>query len=94
MALTYPGERSSPAEHNARDSFLSALDDPELELRIREHDPVDLDAAVKMALRFEVFRRVMEASSSGRHRVTRHVVHNSPQSGSSEKIEPRALDLE
>jgi hypothetical protein len=94
MALAYPGERSSLAEHIARDSFLSALDDPELELRIREHDPVDLDAAVKMALRFEVFRGVMEASSSGRHRVTRHVVHDSPESDSSEKIETRVLDLE
>jgi hypothetical protein len=94
MALAYPGERSSLAEHIARDSFLSALDDSELELRIREHDPVDLDAAVKMALRFEVFRGVMEASSSGRHRVTRHVVRDSPESDPSEKIETRVLDLE
>ena len=72
MALAYPGEKSSLAEHIARDAFLSALDDPEFELKIREREPTDLDAAVKLALRFEVFRSAMEQSSS-RHRVNRHV---------------------
>ena len=31
MALAYPGERSSLSEHIARDAFLSALDDADLE---------------------------------------------------------------
>ena len=31
--------------HIARDAFLSALDDPEFELKIREREPVDLDTA-------------------------------------------------
>jgi hypothetical protein len=94
MALAYPGERSSLAEHIARDSFLTALDDPELELRIREHDPPNLDSAVKMALRFEVFRWVMEASSNGRLRTTRQVIHSSLEDGAPDNFEVRMLDLE
>jgi len=42
MALAYPGERSSLADHTARDAFLSVLDDPEFELKIREREPADL----------------------------------------------------
>jgi len=49
MALAYPGERSSLSEHIARDAFLSALDDAELKLKVREREPIDLDAAVKLA---------------------------------------------
>jgi len=71
MALAYPGEKSSLSEHIARDAFLSSLDDPDFELKIREREPVDLDAAVKLALRFEVFRAAVEPSSGARHRVTR-----------------------
>ena len=56
MALAYPGEKSGLSEHIARDAFLGALDDPEFELKIREREPVDLDSAVKLAQRFEVFR--------------------------------------
>jgi hypothetical protein len=44
MALAYPGERSSLSEHIARDAFLSALDDADLELKVREREPIDLDA--------------------------------------------------
>jgi len=29
MTLAYPGEKSTMAEHSARDVFLTALDDPE-----------------------------------------------------------------
>jgi len=52
MALAYPGEKSSLADHIARDAFLSALDDSEFELKIREREPPDLDTAVKLAQRF------------------------------------------
>ena len=76
MALAYPGERSSLADHIARDAFLSALDDPEFELKIREREPADLDRAVKIAHRYEVSRSVVDASSSTRHRVTRRVAEN------------------
>ena len=46
--LAYPGEKSNLAEHIARDAFLVALDEPELELKIRESEPPDFDSAVKV----------------------------------------------
>jgi len=36
MALAYPGQKSELANHLARDMFINALDEPELELKIRE----------------------------------------------------------
>src|SRR5664279_96915 len=74
MALAYPGERSGLSEHIARDAFLSSLDDPEFELKIREREPADLNTAVKLAQRFEVFKTTVEASSGARHRVNRQVM--------------------
>ena len=74
MALAYPGEKSGLSEHIARDAFLSALDDAEFELKVREREPTDLDSAVKLAQRFEVFKSTVETSSSVRHRVNRQVV--------------------
>ena len=73
MALAYPGEKSALSEHIARDAFLSALDDPELELKIREREPDNLDVAVKLAQRFEVFKATVETSSNARHRTNRQV---------------------
>ena len=70
MALAYPGEKSGLAEHIARDIFLTALNDPEFELKIREREPVDLDEALKLAQRFEVFKSAVQ-SSSGRDRSSR-----------------------
>jgi len=36
MMLAYPGDRSLIAEHLAKEHFICALDDPKLELKIRE----------------------------------------------------------
>ena len=71
MALAYPGENSSLSEHIARDAFLTALDDPEFELKIREREPQNLDTAVKIALRYEVFKSTAEGH--GRTKLTRFV---------------------
>ena len=49
MALAYPGEKSRLSDHVGRDAFLTAVDDPELELKIREREPSDLESAVKLA---------------------------------------------
>jgi hypothetical protein len=54
MAVAYAGQRSSLAEHIARDAFLSSLDDPDIELKIREREPEDFDSAVKLAQLFEI----------------------------------------
>ena len=71
MTLAYPGEKSTFAEHIARDVFLTALNDPEFELKIREREPVDLDEALKLAQRFEVFKSAVQSSS--RDRSSRHI---------------------
>jgi len=80
MALAYPEERSSLADRIARDAFLSALDDPEFELKIREREPADLDTAVKIAHRYKVSRSFVDASSSTHHRVTRRVAEDRSES--------------
>ena len=63
MSLAYPGEKSSMAEHIARDAFLTAIDDPELELEIREREPKDFESSVKLAQRR--VRQVLDTSSTG-----------------------------
>src|SRR5664279_1740303 len=94
MALAYPGEKSSLSEHIARDAFLSSLDDAEFELKIREREPADLDTAVKLALRFEVFRSTVDSSSHARHRVTRKVTEDAEANTSSSDLEVRLTNLE
>jgi len=41
MKLAYPGERSSLSDNIERDMFLTALDDEELQLKIREKESPD-----------------------------------------------------
>ena len=79
MTLAYPGERSSLAEHIARDAFLAALDDAEFELRIREREPLDLETAVRYAQRYEVFRTSADARMGYRQRIVRQI-REEPQS--------------
>ena len=73
MILAYPGEKSNLSEHIARDFFLSALDNPDLELKIREREPATLDSAVKIAQRLEIFKSAVGQSSIGRQRLSRQV---------------------
>lgn len=58
LALAYPdAANSSLGEALARDSFLAALDDKELEIKIRDREPVDLDSAFRAAVRIETYLR-------------------------------------
>jgi len=62
MTLSYPNEGASElGETMAKDHFISALDDPTLELKIREQEPKDLDAACKTAIRLEAYQRAIES---------------------------------
>ncbi|ESN95312.1 hypothetical protein HELRODRAFT_184464 [Helobdella robusta] len=58
MSLAYPGEQSRLATHLARDFFLSALDNAELELKVREKEPKNIDDALRFAQRLEVSKMV------------------------------------
>jgi len=79
MMLAYPGERSVMAERLAKEHFISALDDAELELKVREKEPQTLDSAFKSAQRLEVFRNAVEQKVNLRRRLTRQVTESDPQ---------------
>ena len=62
MMLAYPGEQSDAMSVvMARDSFLAALNDPDLEERVRYHEPQSIDDACRIAQRFEVIRSAVRA---------------------------------
>jgi hypothetical protein len=94
MALAYPGEKSSLADHISRDAFLTALDDPEFELKVREREPPDLDTAVKMAQRFEVFKCTTENNAGSKHRVNRHVEYTTVEQKNGDELAVRIALLE
>ena len=56
MALAYPG--TAQTELNdilARDAFIAALNDRELEVKVWDRDPTDVDSAFKAAVRVEAY---------------------------------------
>ena len=62
MALAYPeSAHSSLGQVIARDHFISALGDRDMELKMRDRDPGDLESAFKAAIRIETHLRAYEA---------------------------------
>jgi transposase InsO family protein len=71
MALAYPHTADSElSEIIARDAFLSALGDRELEIKVRDREPADLDSAFRAAARIETYLRPVVADAD-RERETR-----------------------
>jgi transposase InsO family protein len=71
MALAYPHTADSElSEIIARDAFLSALGDRELEIKVRDREPADLDSAFRAAARIETYLRPV-AADADRERETR-----------------------
>ena len=66
LSLAYPDEESKLLEDIACDAFLSALDNIDLEVRIRDQNPPDLDSVVKLAQRYELSRGVADMSRDAR----------------------------
>lgn len=63
MTLAYPGEStSSLCEQIAKDYFIAGLGDRDLELKIREREPRDLESAFKHAVRLEAYDRAVDDS--------------------------------
>ena len=89
MMLAYPGDRSDMAERLAKEHFICAFDEPELELKVREKEPQTLDAALKYAQRFEVFRNAVRQR---RQRLSRQVTESSASRSSS--LEERVAKIE
>ena len=86
LTLAYPDEQSRLVEHLGRDAFLAALDNPDIELRIRECEPQSLDAAVRLAQRFEIYRDVVgTAQGRSRQYAARQVVD---ETTADKKVDP------
>ena len=55
MALAYPGPTTPMHDTIAKDSFISALHDRGLALKVLEKGAIDLDAAYQRAVQLETF---------------------------------------
>jgi len=75
MLRAYPGESDSKlGQHIATDAFITALADPEMQVKIRDRDRDTMEEAVKAALRYESNRAAAESSlGSSRQRSVRSV---------------------
>ena len=74
MLQAYHGESDSRmGQHIAIDSFITALADAEMQIKIRDREPGTLEEAVKAALTYESSRAAAESSSSSRQRNVRRV---------------------
>jgi len=73
MMLSYPGNQTPISENLAKEHFIVALEDPELELKIREREPRTLDSALRVAQRFEVFRNAVRPR---KQRMSRQVIYS------------------
>ena len=71
VVLAYPVPSNETTQIIAKDSFLEALRDRELSLKVREREPQTLDEAYRTALRLEAYQRASE--SDDRRRPTNRV---------------------
>lgn len=61
MVPVYAKDNSSLSRRTARDYFLSALCDPELEINVRERETPDMQVEYKMAIRLETLKKASSA---------------------------------
>ena len=62
FALAYPGPKSYMSDIAAKDSFIDALDDKELMIRVMEREPKNLEEAFKIAERMELYSKRIDNS--------------------------------
>jgi len=72
MILAYPGQKSEISEHVTRDTFINALENSDLEFKIREREPKTLEEAVRITQRLEVFKITVDISGA-RSKINRNV---------------------
>jgi hypothetical protein len=75
MAMAFPAEKSRCGTIVARDAFITALNDTQLERRIREREPADVEGAFNLAVKLESLDKALPyADDSGvRPRACRQV---------------------
>ena len=65
VALAYPQTEQALASHVAKEAFLSAVDDPSLQLKVMEREPKTIEDALNIASKLEAYERSL--SGAGRH---------------------------
>jgi hypothetical protein len=86
MSLAYPGQANELSDIVARDSFLEALDNHALRVRILDKDPKTLEDALSIACRLEAFEKAdvdqLEKSHAekGRNKSVRFAAISNPSS--------------
>ena len=69
MTQAYPGEGTSRlCEQIAKDYFITSLGDRDLELKIREREPRDLESAFKHAVRLEAYDKAVVDDSRDQYK--------------------------
>ena len=53
--MAYPGANSSLVNHVGIESFIAALNDPDLEYEVLKRDPTRLQAAASYAIKLEAY---------------------------------------
>ena len=64
MCLAYPGPTTEMGQIVARDAFIDALGDRQIAVKIREREPLTLDAAYQIAVRLEAYNQVTVGENS------------------------------
>ena len=64
MVLAYPGSQDRTTEVLARDSFLEALEDPELIVQVQAQNPPNLNSALRVAQRMEAVFHMVHTRAS------------------------------
>src|SRR5688572_9392967 len=66
VVLAYPVPSNETTQIIAKDSFLEAMRDRELSLKVREREPKTLDEAYRAALRLEAYQRTTDSDDRRR----------------------------
>jgi len=81
ISLAYPTAGPSVRDVLGRDAFIDALNDPELEFKVREKEPTDLYSALTLTMKLEVLSKAREVQrESSKPKFSRVTQVSEPQS--------------
>ena len=92
--MAYPETQPKTREVISCDHFLDAIADPDLELKIRERQPSDLDSALNIALQLEVWsadserRREVQKGEKGEGKKIREISNRTDPGASGNNARP------
>ena len=62
VALAYPSSESSLVHHVAKETFISALDNASLQLKLLEREPKTVEDALNLAVKLEAYQKSLSAA--------------------------------